>query len=127
MAPTSGYPLPHRTPVFLTRVGREHRYVVVAVLDEGPFEDRAEAEKACESWTMKVGRWISRSSAARRLGISGPALDVLRASGKIKDFHVGTRLAIDLDSVIDEQNRRANSSDYRLNPLPVVNDGVEEG
>jgi hypothetical protein len=118
MSPTSGYPLPRSAPVFLTRVGKDHRLVVVAVLDEGPFEDRSAAEAACESWRIRVGRWISRTAAAKRLGISAKMIDVLRADGKIKDFTVGDRLAIDYDSVIDEANRRAISDDPRLNPLP---------
>jgi hypothetical protein len=118
MAPKSSYPLPHDAPVFLTRVGREQRWVVVAVLDNGPFTDKRAADKACESWRIKVGRWISKAAAAHKLGVSVKRIDALRDSGQLRGFTVGNTAAIDYDSVVDECNRRSESSDPRLNPLP---------
>lgn len=102
----AGYHLGREARVVLHRHGARQAYAVAVVLDEGPFTLR-QALDIANAVREKLGGWVTKAEAAKRLGISERQVDYLRESGHLSYSHDETKhVLIDVKSLSAEIERR---------------------
>jgi hypothetical protein len=85
------------------------QYSVAVIADEGPY-DRATAERVADGLREAVGGWVSRATAAQRLGLTETRVDQLRAEGRLDSTQDSSnRARITLDSLEREIARRVGA------------------
>lgn len=101
-----GYTLGPDSRVVLHRHGARGSYAVAVVFDEGPYSV-AEARLRAAAIRETCAGWVSKSDAARRLGVSERQVDYLREQGRLvsssDDAH---HVLIDRESLNAEIQRR---------------------
>lgn len=98
------------SPVVVHRHGDRSRQRSVAVIVAGPFDAQDELDAALSLWRKRIGGWVTKQEAAERLNVTTQRVDQLRAEGVLKSDLIGGLVAIDLDSLNDELNRRADDA-----------------
>lgn len=92
--------------VVLHRHGARRAYAVAVVLDEGPYSLKEAAQRA-EALRESQG-WVSKATAAERLGLSERQVDYLRESGRLASVSTETNhVLVGLDSLNAEIERRS--------------------
>lgn len=92
--------------VVLHRHGARRAYAVAVVLDEGPYS-LAEASARAEALRESQG-WVSKASAAERLGVTERQVDYLREAGRLESISTETKhVLVSLDSLNAEIERRS--------------------
>lgn len=92
--------------VVLHRHGARRAYAVAVVVDEGPYS-LTEASARAEVLRQEQG-WVSKASAAERLGISERQVDYLRESGRLLSVSTETKhVLISVESLAAEIERRS--------------------
>lgn len=102
-----GYHLGPEARVVLHRHGARRAYAVAVVVDEGPYASVRDAAAAAELIRERHSGWVSKATAAQRLGITERMVDYLRSSGQLVYEHDGTgHVLIDVKSLNAEIERR---------------------
>lgn len=102
----AGYRIGPEARVVLHRHASRGTYAVAVVLDEGPFTAE-QAAQAAERLRESCAGWVSKATAARRLGVSERSVDLLREQGVLVSTSDATRhVLIDASSLDAEIARR---------------------
>ena len=101
-----GYRVGSDARLVLHRSGRDHRYSVAVVLDEGPYT-LEQAALRLDEIREQVGGYVTRAVAAQRLGLTERMIDVMRTAG-VLDWKADDtkRVMISVDSLKKELQRR---------------------
>lgn len=92
--------------VVLHRHGARRAYAVAVVLDEGPYSLHDAAQRA-EALREEQG-WVSKATAAQRLGLSERQVDYLRESGALLSASTETNhVLVSVESLNAEIERRS--------------------
>jgi hypothetical protein len=107
----AGYSLGPEARVVLHRHGAwgSGQYSVAVIAEEGPF-DRATAERVADGLRAHGGGWVTRATAAQRLGLTEARVDQLRVEGRLDSTQDSSnRARISLDSLEREIARRVGA------------------
>ena len=105
-----GYRVGPDARLVVHRSGRDSRYSVAVVLDEGPYS-LEEAVLRLSEIREDVGGYVGRADAAHRLGLTERMVDTLRAQGVLEWISDDTnRVMISTGSLEKELQRRAEKN-----------------
>ena len=106
--PRKLFAVPRDAPVVVHRHGdRARRRSIAVIVDEGPWATDEDFEAALAKWRRRVGGWVTKADAAEQLGVSVQRVDQLRTLGRLESRLIGGVVAVDLGSLQDELERRA--------------------